>query len=168
MYISLTVRIDVPYRLLHQHCDARGSLNPPQRYYLKSPYGQEDRWGVSTCGSCESTSIHFSNGIGGKIKSGDPVTIVATNDHQMVCDSQKCPAEYLGDEFTIYSCDSSVGEVITETERVMLYIKKAKQYQVSFNRADPFLWYHGSPLATPPTDSDCDNSCGTVVFVLPA
>ena len=153
---------------MHQHCDARGSLTPPQRYYLKMPNGQEDRWGVSTCGTCESTSIHFSNKIGGVIKSGDKVKIVAKNDCVMACVSQKCPSQFVGDEFTIYSCGSKVGDQIYERKRVMLYIKKTKQYQVSFNRADPFLWHHGNPLATPPTDSNCDNSCGTVVFVLRA
>ena len=162
------MQTDVKYRLMHQHCDARGSLTPPQRYYLKMPNGQEDRWGVSTCGTCESTSIHFSNKIGGVIRSGDPVRIIARNDYELVCNSQKCPNEYRGDEFTIYSCGSVVGDTINEQDAVMLYIKKTKQYQVSFNRADPFLYYHGNPLNTPPSDYDCDNSCGTVVFVLRA
>ena len=162
------MQIDVSYRLLHQHCDDRGSLNPRQKYYLKMPDGGEDRWGVSNCESCESTSIHFSNSIGGEIKSGDTVKVIAKNDRVLACDTRKCPSQFSGDEFTIYSCGSQVGDLISETEGVMLYIKKTKQYQVSFNGADPFLYYHGNPLHTPPTDSDCNNSCGVVVYVLAA
>lgn len=166
MYI---VQVDTPYRLLHHHCDDRFSLNPRIRYFLKMPQPADDRWGVSTCSTCDYTTIHFSGtAICGTIKSGDRVNVVAPNDVILKCDSSKCPKQYGWYEFTIYKCDSAIGEPINEEDMVMFYTtNNGKECQVSFNRADPYLWCPGTPLSKPPTRDECFNSCGTGVYVLP-
>ena len=163
--VLFIVSADTKYRLLHQHCDARGSLNPPQRYYLRPAATGETRWGVSTCGYCDNTKIHFS-GSGYEVRSGSEVSIVASNDMILDCDQWKCPINFSRIRFRINKCGGRDGDAININDAVMFYTTyKGKRCQVSFNRADPFLWCPGTPLAEPPTDYDCNNSCGTVVFV---
>ena len=94
------------------------------------------------------------------------MSIVASNDMVLDCDQGKCPINYNLIRFKINKCGGRDGDAININDAVMFYTTyNGKRCQVSFNRADPFLWCPGTPLAEPPTDYDCNNSCGTVVFV---
>ena len=123
---------------------------------------------MSTCEGCGNTKIHFS-GSGSQVRSGSEVSIVAANDMALECNQWECPVNYHPIRFTIQKCGGRNGDAININDAVMFYTThNGKRCQISFNRADPFLWCPGTPISEPPTNSDCNNSCGTVVFVLSA